>query len=153
MAYAPAVSIGNTSVTFRSIANVALLLIASFVVAGSTIALATVAPAIIFIASLVLVLVVWALVVELLGVRIDGGWLTMPRKTLRMLPFLAVRRVSIRLTEIDSVIVEQPRFGVETATIRTLNAEKFRATFTNRDARRDFVQALREANPSIDLMK
>lgn len=99
-----------------------------------------------------LVIAIYALqgaVTEYSGIRIEAASVCIPLRPLPRLPMFTFWSKRIYLSEIDSIRVKAPLFGVERALVRTLTGHDWHVYFSGRESRLWFLYLVEELQPKI----
>ena len=90
-----------------------------------------------------------AFIAEALGVQIDQTSISFPRRPLANFPLLVFWRERIRSTDIDQITSR----STKQIRLHKSSGERVRLTFANRAAKSQFVDCIKQTNPSIDVYR
>jgi len=90
---------------------------------------------------------------ELLGVRIDAGFLSFPRRPLPAAPFLALWRGRLPVADIKEIKSRPKVFGVERIVARPYFGAELTLHFPGRAEKLAFFEAVRKQKPDISIYR
>ncbi len=102
-----------------------------------------------FLGLFVVIFALQGAITEYRGIRVEALFIRIPLRPLPRLPMFTFWSKRIFLSEISSVTVKPPVFGLETVVVTTLRGHSWYAYFSRRESRLWFLYLVAELQPQI----
>jgi hypothetical protein len=102
-----------------------------------------------FLGLFVMIFALQGAITEYRGIRVDASSICIPLRSLPRLPMFTFWIKRIFLSEISSVTVKPPLFGIEIVAVTTLRGHSRYAYFSGRESRLWFLYLVKDLQPQI----